>query len=352
MIPPGWLTPLVAALDADPRLGAVVPKTRFEGRFHELVIEAAATWRPGPRRRARAGVAAEGASRSTASTSPTAASSSTASGSPVGAVAGPAPAPCSASRRSPGATVGPAASWPPRRAAPSSCTVNGEPAVRAEPGDGVGRRPARRGEPVVVIANVGNERRADGYGLDRRPLRGGPRASTTRPVDVPAWCGGAVLLRGSYLRDVGPFDERLFLYYEDLELSLRGSARGWRYRYEPASVVEHRVGSSSSGGGASPGRAAARSATASWCWPATASRRPRWWPSWSGSWPSPSPTCAGRSWPRRCGGRAPCGWLLKVRGLALPRGAAPPARPAGPAAGGIAGGPGNPAPCLIVDPVR
>jgi GT2 family glycosyltransferase len=57
-----------------------------------------------------------------------------------------------------------------------------------------------------------------------------------------------VLLRRSYLDDVGAFDERLFLYYEDLELSLRGAERGWRYRYVPASVVDHRVGSSSTGG--------------------------------------------------------------------------------------------------------
>ena len=34
--------------------------------------------------------------------------------------------------------------------------------------------------------------------------------------------GSAVLLRGSFLETVGPFDERLFLYYEDIDLSLRG----------------------------------------------------------------------------------------------------------------------------------
>jgi GT2 family glycosyltransferase len=44
---PGWLGPLVQAIDADPQLGAVVPKTRFEGRFHELVLVATSTWRPG-----------------------------------------------------------------------------------------------------------------------------------------------------------------------------------------------------------------------------------------------------------------------------------------------------------------
>ena len=59
------------------------------------------------------------------------------------------------------------------------------------------------------------------------------------PVDVAVWCGGAVALARAYLDDVGVLDERLFLYYEDVELSLRGAARGWRYRTAPASVVRH-----------------------------------------------------------------------------------------------------------------
>ena len=54
-----------------------------------------------------------------------------------------------------------------------------------------------------------------------------------------AWCGGAVLLRRSYLDDVGLFDEQLFLYYEDFDLSWRGRLRGWRYQYVPESVVRH-----------------------------------------------------------------------------------------------------------------
>ena len=48
-----------------------------------------------------------------------------------------------------------------------------------------------------------------------------------------------MLFRREYLEDVGLFDERFFLYYEDTDLSWRGQARGWRYRYEPASVVRH-----------------------------------------------------------------------------------------------------------------
>ena len=60
-----------------------------------------------------------------------------------------------------------------------------------------------------------------------------------REEDVWGWCGAAVLLRRRYLDDVGRFDERLFLYAEDADLSWRGARRGWRYRYVPTSVVHH-----------------------------------------------------------------------------------------------------------------
>jgi GT2 family glycosyltransferase len=57
--------------------------------------------------------------------------------------------------------------------------------------------------------------------------------------DVFAWCGGAVLLRADYLRDVGLFDATFFVYYEDFDLSCRGRRRGWRHVYEPRSLVVH-----------------------------------------------------------------------------------------------------------------
>ena len=63
-----------------------------------------------------------------------------------------------------------------------------------------------------------------------RPSGQPARSPPIPTVDVQAWCGGAVLLRASYLADVGGFDERLFLYYEDVDLSMRGTERGWRYR--------------------------------------------------------------------------------------------------------------------------
>ncbi|WP_420450861.1 glycosyltransferase [Ilumatobacter sp.] len=64
----------------------------------------------------------------------------------------------------------------------------------------------------------------------------------TDPTEIDAFTGGAVLLRRSFLDDVGRFDERFFLYYEDVELARRGRSRGWRYLVVPASRVEHRGG--------------------------------------------------------------------------------------------------------------
>lgn len=59
------------------------------------------------------------------------------------------------------------------------------------------------------------------------------------PAEVFSWCGGAVLLKADYLRDVGVFDPTFFLYYEDFDLSWRGRSRGWRYVYAPESLVLH-----------------------------------------------------------------------------------------------------------------
>jgi GT2 family glycosyltransferase len=89
-----------------------------------------------------------------------------------------------------------------------------------------------------VINNVGNIVTGDGYGADRGYLER-DHGQYDIPEYVFAWSGATVLLATSYLRDVGLFDEDLFLYYEDLDLAWRGRERGWRYKYVPGSVVRH-----------------------------------------------------------------------------------------------------------------
>jgi GT2 family glycosyltransferase len=103
-------------------------------------------------------------------------------------------------------------------------------------------------EPVAVINNAGSNLFAGGFGGDRGFLEA-DTGQFDEPAEVFAWCGGAVLLRRAYLDDVGRFDERLFLYYEDTDLSWRGRLHGWRYRYVPGSVVNHRHAASSGGVG-------------------------------------------------------------------------------------------------------
>jgi len=99
-------------------------------------------------------------------------------------------------------------------------------------------------EPFDVINNVGSNLFAGGFGGDRGFLEVDD-GQYDEPADVFAWCGGAVLLKRSYLDDVGTFDERFFMYYEDTDLSWRGRLRGWRYVFEPGALVRHHHAQSS-----------------------------------------------------------------------------------------------------------
>ena len=99
-------------------------------------------------------------------------------------------------------------------------------------------------EPFDVINNVGSNLFAGGFGGDRGFLEV-DEGQYDEPAEVFAWCGGAVLLKRSYLDEVGTFDERFFMYYEDTDLSWRGRLRGWRYVYEPGALVRHRHAQSS-----------------------------------------------------------------------------------------------------------
>jgi hypothetical protein len=101
------------------------------------------------------------------------------------------------------------------------------------------------GPAVGIVNNVGVELVQGGFAADRgyfEPDDG----RFDEAADVFAWCGAGVLLRRSYLDDVGLFAEDLFVYYEDIDLAWRGASRGWRYRTVPDSVVHH-VHSATSG---------------------------------------------------------------------------------------------------------
>lgn len=100
---------------------------------------------------------------------------------------------------------------------------------------------------VDRIANAGSLVFDDGSGADRGhfAVDGPPFDEAT---DVFVWCGGGVLLRWDYLRDVGTFEPSLFLYYEDTDLAWRGASRGWRHRYVPKARMFHVQGASGGAG--------------------------------------------------------------------------------------------------------
>lgn len=54
--------------------------------------------------------------------------------------------------------------------------------------------------------------------------------------------GAVLLLRGEALVDVGPFDERFFLYAEDEDWQRRAMQQGWRGRFCPEIRVVHAAG--------------------------------------------------------------------------------------------------------------
>ena len=243
LVEPRWLAPLARALGHNPKVGAASPKILFESRFREVELRSG-TRRRGRGDRRRLGVRVSGAR---------------AGGSDVwrdtqlvegfwGPEHGPEPesgfqwTSGRAVLRIPVAAAAPAETCELRLAADGVTRLTAR-SGRSEVELEVGREPEwhtvpLEGRPFDVINNVGTVLAGDGYGADRGYLERDHGQYDT-PESVFAWSGGAVLLTASYLADVGLFDEQLFLYYEDVDLSWRGRERGWRYRYVPESVVRH-----------------------------------------------------------------------------------------------------------------
>ena len=177
MVEPGWLAPLVEALNADHRRGAVSPKLLLASRYDLAELNVVSGDR----------ISLEPGAR------------------PV------------------------------------------EGATEIEPNVWVADRQmvtvARPGSSVDLVNSTGVELNARWFGYDRG---GGEvdRGQWDVAGEVWGWTGGAVLLSTQMLREVGIFDERLFMYCEDVELNLRARKAGWAAWYEPASVVRHAVGAS------------------------------------------------------------------------------------------------------------
>lgn len=101
----------------------------------------------------------------------------------------------------------------------------------------------RTADGVPLVNSTGNVVSRAGSATDRDWLT--PLDQLAAGPDVFGFCGGAVVLRTSALEQVGHFDESLFLYYEDTDLSWRLRAGGWRILFEREAVAWHRHAQSS-----------------------------------------------------------------------------------------------------------
>ena len=81
-------------------------------------------------------------------------------------------------------------------------------------------------------------------------LHGEPAAIAAGAPDPLGPTGGAALYSQAAFEAVGGFDERIFLYYEDLDLALRIAAAGGRCRLAPAARAVHAYSASLGAGSA------------------------------------------------------------------------------------------------------
>ncbi len=78
----------------------------------------------------------------------------------------------------------------------------------------------------------------------------GPATRRPRELETASFC--CMLVPTRAFQEVGPLDERFFMYYEETDF-LRGAlARGYRLLYVPEAVIYHRESASSGGGWMTP----------------------------------------------------------------------------------------------------
>ncbi len=121
-------------------------------------------------------------------------------------------------------------------------------ALRSELAPGVGAAQPKlleAGREPPMIDSLGVRIGPDGAGVDVGD--GTLDVGTSVASDLELFTGGAVAFTDEFLDATGGFDERWFLYYEDVDLARRGAQLGWRYRLVPAAVVEHHGGVTTGG---------------------------------------------------------------------------------------------------------
>ena len=79
------------------------------------------------------------------------------------------------------------------------------------------------------------------FGMGYKPHTGQPVPDLPDlPQDVLFGTGSAMFVRRDVYEELGGFDERFFMFFEDVDLGWRLNLRGYRFAYEPASLAYHK----------------------------------------------------------------------------------------------------------------
>ncbi len=100
------------------------------------------------------------------------------------------------------------------------------------------------GRPTGLVDSMGIFQKWYGRWHDRGRGMPGGSAAENGTVELPAACGALMLCRARALEEASlrpgvVFDPRFFMYKEDIDLSLRLRARGWRIVLAPELLCHH-----------------------------------------------------------------------------------------------------------------
>lgn len=83
------------------------------------------------------------------------------------------------------------------------------------------------------------------WGLPFPRNRGEKTKNAPKAEFVFSATGGGSLYDPRMLREIGLFDEVLFAYYEDIDISFRAQLTGWKVCYTPTAIAYHKQGATS-----------------------------------------------------------------------------------------------------------
>jgi GT2 family glycosyltransferase len=95
--------------------------------------------------------------------------------------------------------------------------------------------------PERIWFGGGDFSRTRALGMHRLEGRPDPDPAEQGVREVSFLTGCCMLIPAAVLREVGAFEEDFFIYVEDVDLSLRIAAAGYRLLYQPAARLYHRV---------------------------------------------------------------------------------------------------------------